>query len=285
MGYEPPTTASGQQGPLYPFAAPAISLGQPVRTIYDAGTGMRLTPQNLTTAAIYPAPTPAEQTAHPNAFGYDNQPALIAPTAPTYAAPQDLLGLPFSGRGPTAYQMAADWALLVHPPYAPAYPVPTAARETPPGPALAPVPAPAHTGGPHKAAKATATKRCNICDVGPFDASALAKHKNSAKCQKAAGKDPVGKYACQYCERTFPRQDQVKRHIRKVILSANEEKAPQCEGLRNADERGEVVWELEVDPKTGVLRLYGEKGKKCPYKMPQDYKQYMLTMYGGRHGQ
>jgi hypothetical protein len=126
---------------------------------------------------------------------------------------------------------------------------------------------------------------CAVCNKGPFDASALAKHRNSARCKKAAGKTPVGKYACPYCAHTFPRQDHLKRHLLKVIRHDNSEKPPTCERLRARNAEGQVEWEVEMDPKTGALRLHKDKGAKCHYHMPRDYKQYMQSNYGGRHGQ
>jgi hypothetical protein len=142
-----------------------------------------------------------------------------------------------------------------------------------------------YDGGPQTATGSTSKKCCDICGKGPFDASALAKHKNSDSCQRAAGREPVGKYQCPYCQKGRPRQDHVKRHILKVVRPDGSEKPPACEELRKLDETGLMQWEFETDPKTGAYRLHKEGRQTCRYKMPRNYKKWMQDCYGGRHGQ
>jgi hypothetical protein len=256
-----------------------ITPAQLPMTIYDAGTGMPLNLQGYLANAMYPAATPTEPTTHPDEFGNGIQVGLNAEAGPSNLPPQGSSQVRFPRSGPYEYPTPANYPPPAQQPYAPTCPAPTPMDMT------LVDPAPAKVGGFQTAPSATVTRLCSICNKGPFDASALAKHKNSAKCQKAAGKTPMGKYACPYCAHTYPRQDHLKRHLLKIIRPDNSEKPPTCEDLRTRDANGQIDWETEMDPKTGAFRLHEDKGVKCRYQMPRAYKQYMQTHYGGRHGQ
>lgn len=141
---------------------------------------------------------------------------------------------------------------------------------------------------------------CDVCNKGPFNASALAKHKNSIECQKTLGATPVGKYKCPYCPKRFPRQDHIKRHVLKIVRADGSSKPPTCEELRKLDAQGRVAWQWELE-KDGTHRLHKESGPcvggtckagTCTvpnhtsrYQMPLNYKKGMQEVYGGRHGQ
>jgi hypothetical protein len=138
-----------------------------------------------------------------------------------------------------------------------------------------------------------AKKRCAYCpDKGPFDASGLAKHNNSLEHQKARGAaNPTKKYACPYCEKRFPRQDHIKRHILKVIKGANDNASknvvlpPKCPALQKKDADGEQgLWEWELEA-NGSLALLKARDERYPFMMPVGYKASMKQTYGGRHGQ
>jgi hypothetical protein len=136
-------------------------------------------------------------------------------------------------------------------------------------------------------------KTCAYCpDKGPFDASGLAKHKNSLEHQKARGAaNPTKKYACPYCKKRFPRQDHIKRHILKVIKAANDNAnnnvvvPPKCPVLQKRDADGEQgVWEWELEA-NGSHALLKDRNKRNPFMVPVGYKASMKQTYGGRHGQ
>jgi hypothetical protein len=138
-----------------------------------------------------------------------------------------------------------------------------------------------------------AKKTCAYCpDKGPFDASGLAKHKNSLEHQKALGAaNPTRKYACPYCEKRFPRQDHIKRHVLKAFRRANDNAnntivvPPKCPVLRKKDAEGQQgVWEWELEA-NGSYALIKDRGKRNPFMMPIGYKANMKRIYGGRHGQ
>lgn len=139
----------------------------------------------------------------------------------------------------------------------------------------------------------SAKKMCAYCpDKGPFDASGLAKHNNSLEHQKARGAaNPTKKYACPYCERRFPRQDHIKRHILKIFKRAKDDAnnvivvPPKCPVLQKMDVDGEQsVWEWELEG-NGNYALLKDRDGRNPFKMPIGYKARMRQTYGGRHGQ
>jgi len=278
-GYPVPAMPLIPQSPFSTTLPANITQAQPRMTSYDAGTIMPLNLQGYLGTAMSPAFASTQPTAHPDLFGNVIQVGLSTQASSTTLPPQGSSGLPFPGSGPYGYPTHANYPPPEQQPYVPAYPAPTPTNTT-----LASL-GPGRVGGSQTAPAATATRLCTICNKGPFDASALAKHKNSARCQKAAGKTPVGKYTCPYCAHAYPRQDHLKRHLLKIIRADHSVKPPTCEDLRARDANGQIEWETEKDPKTGRLRRHDNKGAKCCYQMPRAYKQYMQNNYGGRHGQ